>query len=331
LISRREFVQGAGVAVGGALLGGVPPAPAATNKGDIPRRILGRTQQSVTMLGMGTSANGQSSSFTERDVADHILAGLEQGVRFIDGARAYGAGKAERGIGMVLPPFRKEVFLTTKVRVSTIPECEESFSNSLKDTKTDYVDLLYLHNVGDRPRAVIDRALEPDGILTWVVKQKKLGKARFVGISGHNLPQRFLPLIRSGLVDVLMVPINFVMHHIYGFEDNILPAAREQNMGIVAMKVFGGNRGGFPAVRGPATPPQMPEKHLELAVRYALSVPGVAVVNIGPQHVDHVAQNIAMVKKFRPLNDDEQAHVARLGRQLAESWGPLFGPVTEPA
>jgi uncharacterized protein len=329
-ISRRGFVQGAGAAVGGVMLGGVPRASAAPS-GDIPRRILGRTKESVTMLGVGTSANGQSSSFSDRDVAEHVRAALERGVRFIDSGHAYGMGKAERGIGMVLPPFRKEVFLTTKVRTATQPEWEESFATSLKDTKTDYVDLLYVHNLGDRPRSIIDRALDADGILTWVVKQKKLGKARFVGISGHNLPDRFLPLIESGLVDVLMCPINFVLRHVYGFEDKVLPAARKQDMGIVAMKVFGGNRGGFPYVRGPAAPPQMPLEHLELAVRYALSVEGVAVANIGPQHVDHVAQNVEMVKRFRPLSESEMANALKLGRQLAERWGTIFGPLTEPA
>jgi predicted aldo/keto reductase-like oxidoreductase len=318
------------MAVGGALLGSVGASVAATN-GEIPRRILGRTKESVTMLGVGTSANGQSSSFTDRDVADHVLAALERGVRYIDSGHAYGMGKAERGIGMVLPPFRKDVFLTTKVRTATLPEWEESFATSLKDTKTDYVDLLYVHNLGDRPRAIIDRALDADGILTWVVKQKKLGKARFVGISGHNLPERFLPLIESGLVDVMMCPINFVLRHVYGFEDKVLPAARKQNMGIVAMKVFGGNRGGFPHVKGPAMPPQMPEEYLELAIRYALSIEGVAVANIGPQHVDHVAHNIAMVKRYRPLSDTEMADALKLGRKLAESWGTIFGPITEPA
>ena len=230
-VSRRRFVRNTSMAVGGTLLGSVSHATASAGSDEIPRRILGRTNESVTTLGLGTSANGQSSSFTDRDVAAHVLAGLEAGIRFIDGGHAYGAGKAERGIGMVLPPFRKEVFLTTKVRTTTIPDCEKSFATTLKDTKTDYVDLLYLHNVGDRPRSVIDGALDPEGILTWVVKQKKLGKARFVGISGHNLPHRFLPLIRSGLVDVLMVPVNFVLCHVYGFEDQVLPAAPRTEYG----------------------------------------------------------------------------------------------------
>ena len=78
-------------------------------------------------------------------------------------------------------------------------------------------------------------------------------------------------------------------------------------------------------------PPQLPEAHLQLAIRYALSVPGVAVVNIGPQHVDHIGHNVSMVKKYHPLSDDEQTQVTQLGRQLAESWGQLFGPITERA
>ena len=329
-ISRRGFVQGAGVAVGGVMLGGVPRFrgvvrrhPAANPR---PHEGIRHHARRSALRPTGSRVPSPIATWPST-----CCAALERGVRFIDSGHAYGMGKAERGIGMVLPPFRKEVFLTTKVRTATLPEWEESFATSLKDTKTDYIDLLYVHNLGDRPHSIIDRALDADGILTWVVKQKKLGKARFVGISGHNLPDRFLPLIESGLVDVLMCPINFVLRHVYGFEDKVLPAARKQNMGIVAMKVFGGNRGGFPHVRGPAAPPQMPLEHLELAVRYSLSVEGVAVANIGPQHVDHVAQNVEMVKRFRPLSDSEMADALRLGRRLAESWGTIFGPLTEPA
>ena len=100
-------------------------------------------------------------------------------------------------------------------------------------------DLLYFHQVGDRK---IEIASGADGVFTWLLKQKKAGKTRFAGISGHNRPHKFVRLLESGEVDVLMVALNFVDRHTYNFEEKVLPAARKHEVGIVAMKVFAARR-----------------------------------------------------------------------------------------
>ena len=68
---------------------------------------------------------------------------------------------------------------------------------------------------------------------------------------------------------------------------------------------------------------------VESAIRYALSLPGVATVNLGVHHADQVRQNVQHVKRFRPLSAKEQAKLANLGKRLAPQWGPHFGPVEE--
>ena len=85
--------------------------------------------------------------------------------------------------------------------------------------------------------------MQPGGVFDWLVKQKKAGKFRFLGISGHNRPLKFVPLLETGEVDVLLTVVNFVDRHTYNFEDKVLPVARKPNVGIVAMKVFGGAAG----------------------------------------------------------------------------------------
>jgi len=330
-LTRRSFVQKTGLLAGGVLMGaGVAPeggpsaVSAAVDQSEVPRRTLGKTKVPITTYTLGTAPCGFSEHVSVKDIADIVNAAIDLGVTSIDTARRY--AKAEEGVGLGLGRRRKEVFLATKVFADTIEEAEECFSTSLKMLKTDYVDLAYFHNLGVRD---MDRALEPDGVFPWMIKQKKLGKARFLGLSGHNLPHRFSRFIETGDVDALLCAINFVDRHTYNFEEKVVPLAKKHGLGIVAMKVFGGMGAGMKAYTGPPGPPLVPEQHVESAVRYALSIPGVTTVNIGVHSADQVRKNVEMVKRFRRLSTDEQNALADLGKQLSKEWGEHFGPVAE--
>jgi uncharacterized protein len=124
---------------------------------------------------------------------------------------------------------------------------------------------------------------------------------------------------------VLLVVVNFVDRHTYNFEEKVLPIAVRQNAGIVAMKVFGGASNKAGGYKNPAAGSQMPAEHLELAVRYALGVPGVATLNIGVHNRQQLLADMEMVRRWRPLTPVEQSKVARLGSQLAAQWGRHFG------
>jgi len=334
-MSRRAFVEKAGVAAGGLLVGGnaagnaVRAADATTPAGVLPRRVLGRTKESVTMLGMGSCAPGLSRDLSVHDIAATVRAGLDAGVRFFDAARAY--GRAEEGIALGLGNRRKEVFLTSKVRVETVPEAEQSLSTSLRNLKTDCLDLVYLHNLGLRND--MDRAIEADGVFTWLVKQKKAGKFRFLGVSARNLPGRMPRFISTGEVDVIMCTLNFADRYTYAFETQVLPLARKANVGVVAMKVFGGIRPGdtMENLQGPPCPPAIDRQYRSLAIRYVLSLPGVSVANIGCYFPNEIQEAAEMVRNFKPLTEEEQAKLVELGRDYAARWGGHFGPAVEPA
>jgi len=302
-------------------LGGAVGDVSAKAPGDeLPKRVLGRTGVSVTTLTLGTAPAGFTKPHSTKNVVDCVNAAIDLGVNAIDTAPAYDI--AEEGVGLALGSRRKEVFLSTKILADDVAKAEKILANSLRLLKTDCVDLLYFHQAGDRK---VDIALEPDGVLTWLVKQKKAGKTRFVGISGHNRPAKFVGLLESGEVDVLLVIVNFVDRYTYNFDEKVLPVARKHNVGIVAMKAFGGARkGNYP---DPKCPPQLDIEHLELAVRHALGVEGVASLEIGAHNVEQVRKNVEMVKRYRPLSAEEKEKAAELGQKLAAQWGPHLGPV----
>lgn len=323
-MSRREFVYQSGLLAGGTLLAGAAAAEAnaaaPSASGELPKRVLGKTGVSITLLTLGTAPCGFAKPHSAENVAACVNAAIDLGVTAIDTAPAYDVG--EEGVGIGLGSRRKEVFLSTKVLADKVADAEKIFSNSLRVLKTDYVDLVYFHQLGDRQG---DIAMEADGVFTWLLKQKKEGKIRFVGVSGHNRPGVYAKFLNSGAVDVLLTVVNFADRHTYNFEERVLPLAQKNNVGIVAMKVFGGAKKMNYA--DPLSPPQLDTKYLDLAVRYAASVPGVQTLNIGAHNVDQIRKNVAMVKNLQPLTPEEMALCQTLGRQLSTEWGPHFGPL----
>jgi uncharacterized protein len=325
-ISRRSFVSATGLAAGAVALGGaVDPlsTQGASASGRLPRRVLGRTRLEVTCLTLGAAPCGIADDVPLEEVSQIVNLAVDLGVNFIDTAPKY--GKSEQGIGRALGSRRKDVVLATKVWADTIAEAETSLANSLKTLKTDYVDILYFHHLGERQ---VDKARDPDGVFTWLLKQKQAGKCRFVGLSGHNLPGRFPPFLERGDVDVILVALNFVDRYTYNFEETVLPVAKKHNTGIVAMKVFGGpdEKTGSWGTR--KAKPRVGEKSVELAIRYALGIPGVVTANLGVHTAEQLRQNVAFVERYLPLSASEQEDLVKQGKALAAEWGAHFGPVS---
>jgi len=313
----------------GGLLGALRPGifaaePSRAGPGPLPRRSLGKTGVTVGILSLGTGTAGFSPAVSARQIARMVRSALEVGINFIDTARMY--DNAEEGVALGLVGRRRHAFLATKVAADTVREAEQSLDTSMKTLRTDYLDLVYFHSVGDRD---VDHALGPAGVFTWLVKQKQAGRIRFVGISGHNRPARFLPYIETGQVDVVLMAMNLVDRYTYGFEEKVLPAARKRGLGVLAMKVYGGKAGGFANYRKPNLPPLLGTEHLERALRYALGLPGVTAVNIGPHGSEELVENVEVACRFRPLSQAEQAELERLGRRLSAQWGEHFGPVRD--
>lgn len=328
-ISRRGFLSQTGLAAGATILGAEQAAqslaaePAVKDlppltPGGIPRRILGKTNVPVTTFTMGTAACG---SMAPPKIAELVNAALDEGVNAVDTSEKY--QNSQEGVGLALGKRRKDVFLSTKVFANSIAEAEKSLADSIRLLKTDCIDLLYYHGLGNLN---IERAFESDGVFTWLLKQKKAGKCRFVGVSGHHLPGRFAQFFETGEVDVALFVVSFVDYHTYHFEDTVLPLARKHNVGVVAMKVYGGAANmKYKNVKRA----QLDAEHVPMALRYALSMPGVATADLGVHSVEQIRHNVRMCKQFRPLSASELAALLNTGKELAVKWGEHFGPAKE--
>ena len=322
-LSRRSFIQASSVLGGGTLLAARDGnAQQATATRNLPKRELGRTKQKVSALALGTWPCGRSQDVDTAAVTRLVSEALDLGINFVDTAHNY--GKAEEGIGKALGRRRDQVFLATKVWADDGESAQQSFEASLRALRTDHFDLVYLHSVGNRN---VEQAMADDGALTYLLRQKESGKTRFVGISGHSKVKAFVPIIETGNIDVVMMAMNFVDRHTYAFEEQVLPVAIRHNVGVACMKVFGGIRGGFGVADGPNPGPQMDPRYIKQAIRYAMGLPGVATLVIGPHTIGQLRQNAEMVSSYQPLTDEERSELSELGRRLATQWGEHYGPV----
>jgi len=319
--TRREFLQTTALAGAGLALGAALPARAADD-GPLPKRVLGRTKAEVTILGLGTAPLGEARGDPKE--AEKIFGEvMDRGVNYIDTARIYGI--AEEVLGNLVPARRDKLFLVTKCWVETAADAEKALTESLTRLKTDHVDLCHIHHVGGKN---IDKVLAADGILEYLVKQKQAGKLRFIGMTGHCSPPKFLKMLETKQIDVMMAVMNYVDRNIYDFESKVLPECRKQNVGVAAMKVYVGIKGGFPNHRkggvGCVTPPE----RLQQALAYALDLEGVSVAVVGPFTLEQAIQNVAFARKYKPLTEAERTELLAYGKELAPTIGPRYGPVT---
>ncbi|MHC1763436.1 MAG: aldo/keto reductase [Verrucomicrobiia bacterium] len=304
-----------------ALAPAVGHVTAATESSLLPTRILGRTQARVTILGLGTAPIGEAR--VEVAEAAKIFAEvIDRGVNYVDTARIYGV--AEEALGRILPPRRDRVFLVTKVWTDSAAQAQKSFEESLRQLKTDHADLVHIHHIGDKD---LDKVQASDGVLSYLLKQKEAGKLRFIGISGHARPPRFLRMLETDQIDVVMPVMNYADRNIYNFEGSVLPECRKRNVGVVAMKVYAGIKGGFPNHRkawvGCNTPPEL----LPKALAYALDLEGVSVANLGPFTMEQAIRNVEIARAYKPLTAQEREEILALGTQMAPTLGPRYGPV----
>jgi aryl-alcohol dehydrogenase-like predicted oxidoreductase len=310
-LTRRDFLQ-AGAAGAAVLLAARAPADSETK---LPQRTFGKTGVNVPILGMGTVAVGNLQN--EKEALTLLNKAIDLGVTYIDTApprtrqaAMTGYARAQQYINAVLKERRKEVFIVTKCLETDGSKTLDLAQSNLKELGIEQVDLMYTHSIG---HAMYDfEALTGnDGPMASMQKAKKDGLTRFVGITGHNRPEKFAQVIEKREIDAMMNAVNVVDRHTYAFEDVVWPTARKKNIGLAAMKVFGG---GIVACK-------MPEKLREASFRFALSVPGVAIAVIGVRTVQELEQNVAWAKAFKPMTKDEAAALKVETIAVARKWG----------
>jgi aryl-alcohol dehydrogenase-like predicted oxidoreductase len=317
-VSRRDFLKSAGAGAALALTAGTAPAE---EKQVLPQKVLGKTGVKVPVLGLGSAPAGHRD---RKDAVAFYNRCIDQGVTYLDTAPKFaGYGDAQVFLGDVLKERRKEVFLITKCWEPNGEKALELLKKNLAELQVEQADLVYAHSIGD-DKMTPDKIYAADGVCKALEKARRDGLTRFVGVSGHCRPERFVKALQEWDFDVMMNAVSLVGRHVYNFEDRVWPAAAKKGVACVAMKVFGGAPGGDQMPKGS----RLPDDLKQAGLRYALGLPEVAVVVLGIHDDEELRQDVAWVRAFKPLTSEELQALDKPTRELAEKWGPVYGPVT---
>lgn len=295
-MNRREFLGSAAMGLSAAAAAG-----AEETYGSLPRRKLGKTRESISVIGLG----GIVVMGGDQGAADRTVRwAVDRGVNYVDVAPSYGNGEAEEKVGPALVGLRDKVFLACKTAMRDKAGARLELERSLKRLRTDRFDLYQLHAITTTED--VDKALGPGGAIETFVEAKKQGLVRFLGFSAHSV-EAALSAIDRFPFDTILFPFNYVCYAQGTFGPQVLKAARAKGMGCLALKAMAyrpwpqGAQHTHPKCwYEPTTDPAQAAR----ALRFTLSEPITSALPPGDERLFRLAISIA--ERFRPMSRAER-------------------------
>jgi uncharacterized protein len=273
--------------------------PSATG---LPTRLLGRTGERVSILGLGGWDIGSIQDDLESIRFMH--AALDEGVSFFDNAWDYHDGRSEELMGRGLEGRRDKAFVMTK-------NCERDYAgslrcleDSLRRLRTDRIDLWQFHEMvyDNDPDWVFEK-----GGIKAALQARQQGKVRFIGFTGHKDPRIHLKMLaKPHDWDAAQMPVNVLDTHYRSFQKEVVPVCLQKNVGVIGMKGFGGGDG---IARGAGL-------SAAEAYGYALSMP-VASQVVGMVSLEQLRENVALARGFKPMPEAERTALVERVREMA--------------
>ena len=297
-----------------------------------PRRVLGRTGFAATILGIGDVADRAVP--LEQCVAT-VRRAMDAGLNVIDTAPMYENGYSEEIVGEALSGRREGMFVIDKIDHFDQPLAAQ-VEGSLGRLKLETVDAFAFHACS----TLEDwrRIAAPGGMMEQLARFVQSGRVRFRGISSHH-PLVLAEAIRSGLCDIVLFPVGPFCDRRY--IDEILPLARERQVGTICFKTFGagkllGDTAGYgkplaPRPRGKlssggqesaaAGSPAATVLSVSQCVNYTLTCdPDVALLGMSfPNEQDAAFQSAAA---FTPLSPQTMDQIRDQAAKAIEGKGP---------
>lgn len=166
---------------------------------------------------------------TQEDAVALLRKAADGGITFFDTARSY--SDSEEKIGAALSDRRKELFLATKTPAQTAAAFMNDLETSLRNLKTDYLDLYQFHNPAFCPRPG-----DGTGLYEAMLTAREQGKIRFIGLTNHRA-EIARDAVGSGLYDTLQFPLSYLSA---ATETELISLCHDNNVGFIAMKALAG-------------------------------------------------------------------------------------------
>ena len=250
-------------------------------------RVLGKSGLKISALGFGGIPIQRIDAEGTKELMHKLMAA---GVNYIDSARGYTV--SEEYIGYALEGIRDKFVLTTKSMARDKEGMARDIDISLKNFRTDYIDLYQFHNPNMQQ---LEQILAPGGAMEAMLEAKAAGKIGHIGITLHSLDV-FKKVLEYDWVESVMYPYNIVENQ---GEETIAKCA-EKNIGFIAMKPLAGGA----------------LEDATLAMRFICANPNVSVVIPGMAEEKELNQNMAAANDPAPLSTEELEQMDKIRKEL---------------
>ena len=239
-------------------------------------RLLGKTNMKVNRVGFGGIPIQRITQEETNKVINELI---DKNVNFIDTARAYTI--SEEYIGNAIEGKREKFFIATKSMARDYESMKQDIEISLKNLKTDYIDLYQIHNLKPEEYKTI---FDENKAYKALLEAKEEGKIKYIGITSHSLET-----IEKSIGDEKFSTIQFPYNIIEDQADEVFKKANKKDIGIIVMKPLAGG-----AI-----------DDAKLAIKYILSKDYIDVVIPGMESIEQVRENVSVLQDTNITKDDE--------------------------
>lgn len=225
-----------------------------------------------------------------KEAAAYLLhKAVDGGMNYFDTARSY--TDSEEKVGYAFEGIRDKVIIATKSHAKTGAELEEHLATSLRNLRTDYIDVYQFHNPAFCPKPGGE-----DGLYDAALKAKEQGKIRHISITNHRLHVAH-EAIDSGLYATLQFPYSYLAGP---QEQELVDKCVKAGMGFIAMKGMAGGliRNGYAAAAYMAQQP------------HVVPIWGVQHEWELDQFLDCVRQTPEMTEEYQAIIDHDRKELA---------------------
>lgn len=246
-------------------------------------KILGKTGLKISALGFGGIPIQRIDAQGTKELMRQVR---QAGINYIDSARGYTV--SEEYLGEAIEGMRDQFVLATKSMARDKEGMARDIETSLKNFRTDYIDLYQFHNPS---AANLEQILAPGGAMEAMLEAKEAGKIGHIGITLHDL-KVFELALECDWVETIMFPYNIVETQ----AEALIARCAEKDIGFVCMKPLAGG-----AI-----------EDATLAMRFVAANPNVSVVIPGMADPKELEQNVAAVNDCSPLRAEELAAMQQI-------------------
>ncbi len=349
-MDRRDFLKLLGISTAATVLPSCVPgnsgnstdsdSPGADGLGEMTYRqfpsALG--DDKVSLLGYGCmrwptipNPDGKGDMIDQEAVNRLVDYAIEHGVNFFDTSPVYVQGWSERATGIALKRHpRSSYYVSTKLSNFSDASRENSlamYHRSFENLQVDYIDYYLLHSIGGGGMDKFRARYVDNGILDFLLEERKAGRIRHLGWSFHGSKEVFdemLALHDTYHWDFVLIQLNYVDWHIAkgsGIGAEYLYTELEKR-GIPAMvmePLLGGRLTKLPDHIIAHLKQYSPERSVaSWAFRFVGSLPGILTVLSGMRQMEHLQDNVETFSPLVPLSQDETDYLFKTAKLIED-------------